>query len=80
MSVRPRPSAPVKWKIAALCRGSTKDFESFYPGSIPGAAAKNVLIALLLTDCYNKKLLGQSLFITVVFPDSSTVERAAVNR
>jgi hypothetical protein len=29
----------------------------------------------LLTDCYNKKLLGQSLFITVVFPDSSTVER-----
>ena len=36
--------------IAALCRGSTKDFESFYPGSIPGAAATNVLIALLLND------------------------------
>ena len=40
------PDAGINVKIAALCRGSTKDFESFYPGSIPGAAANNILIAL----------------------------------
>ncbi len=40
---------------AELCSGSTKDFESFCPGSNPGSAKR-------------------------LFPDSSTVERAAVNR
>ncbi len=44
MSVRVRPSAPIK--NAELCSGSTGDFGSSSPGSNPGSAASVILLPL----------------------------------
>ena len=74
MSVRPRPSAPYTHVIGAeLCSGSTKDFESFCPGSNPGSAAKKNILGSYPTAAVCNIMFG-------TLPDSSMVERAAVNR
>ena len=78
MSVRVRPSAPASARMvnAELCSGSTGDFGSLSPGSNPGSAASIWLErrALVIEDA------GRYNLLVGYFPDSSTVERAAVNR